>query len=57
MYWDNHLPSADQEILDWLVKIMILGEKETEFMLGIKSQFGDMSLAQVTPFQAYCLFF
>lgn len=36
---------------------MILGETETEFRLGIKSQFGDTSLAQVTPFQAYSLFF
>lgn len=35
----------------------MMGETETEFRLSVKSQFGDTSLAKVTPFQAYSLFF
>lgn len=37
--------------------ITFLGEAETAVRLGIKSQFGAVGLAQVTPFGASCLFF
>lgn len=41
----HHLTSADQEILDWLVKITFLGEAKTAIRIGIKSQFDDIGLA------------
>lgn len=41
---------------DWL-KITFLGEAETLVKLSIKSQFGDLGLAQVTPFGDCCFFF
>ena len=40
-----------------LVKITLLPEAETAIRLGIKSQFGDIDLAQVTPFRTCCLLF
>ena len=53
----DYLTSADQEVPDWPVKLPFLGEVETAFRLGIKSQFSDVGSAQVTPFEACCLIF
>ena len=36
-------------------KIPLLRKTKTVIKLGIKSWFGDMGLAQMTPFCAYCL--
>lgn len=55
-YQMNSLTSADQEIPDWLVKIKFLGEAETAIRLDIKYWFGDVDLAQRTPFQPSYLF-
>ena len=48
--WGIYIPSADQGIPDCLVKIIFLWEAETAIRLGIKSPFGMVGLAQVTPF-------
>lgn len=53
----NYLTSADQEGSDWLVENIFLIEAETTIRLGIKPQFGDMGLAQMTPFKNCCLIF
>lgn len=53
----DYLTSADQVSPDWLVKITFLAEAETTVRLGIKSQFCDVGLAEVTPFGAYFFFF
>lgn len=45
----NYLPSADQKIPDWLV-ITFLGEVKAAVRSGTMSQFGDVGLAQMTPF-------
>lgn len=47
-----YLFGADQEILDWPVKISFLRKIETEVRLSIKPWFSDMGLAQVTLFWA-----
>lgn len=35
----HDLTGVDQKIPDWLVKVMFLGEVETEIRAGIKSRF------------------
>lgn len=52
----DYLTSADQVTSDWL-KVTFLRESETTIRLDVKSWFGDMALAQGTPFWACCLFF
>lgn len=52
----DYLTSAEQVILDTLVKISLSREIEIVIKLGIKSWFGDMGLVQGTPFWACCLF-
>lgn len=54
--YQNSLSSAEQEIPNCLIKIKFLGETETAIRLGIKYWFGDVDLAQRTPFGASCLF-
>lgn len=44
-----YLTSADQKIPDLLV-ITFLGEAEAAVSSGTMSQFGDVGLAQMTPF-------
>ena len=56
-YQVDSLTSAHQNIPDWLFKIKFLGEAESAVRLGIKSQFGDVGLAQMTPFGACYRFF
>lgn len=56
VYVANYLISADQKILDWLLKTTFLEKVESRIRLGIKPWFGDMGWAQVTPFWAYYFF-
>ena len=56
-YVADYLILADQGIPNWLVKTTFWGETESATRLGIKFQFDDVGLAQVTPFAACCLFF
>ena len=44
------------KISDWKAGIPIPGKVETAIQLGIRIQFGDVGLAQVTPFGACCVF-
>ena len=50
------LVGADQKITDWLLKTPFLEKLESVIRLGIKLQFGDVGLAQVTPFWASFFF-
>lgn len=50
-------PSADQEILSWLVKGHIPGKVETTIRLGIMSRFAAMGPNISDSLWAYCLFF
>ena len=52
-----YLTGPNWEIPHLLVKIPILGKVEITVRFGIKSWFGDMGLAQVTPFWTCCFFF
>lgn len=45
-----------QVISDPLIKIIFLGKPETAIRLDIKSGFGDVGLAQVTPLGLLSLF-
>lgn len=56
VYQDDNLAGVDQVIPDWLIKITFLGQTESAIRLGIKSQFDDVGLAQVTPYGACFLF-
>lgn len=49
------LPASHQKDPDWPLKITSLGKVGTANRLGIKSQFGDVGLTQVTPFGDYYL--
>ena len=51
------MTSAYQVISDWPVEITFLGKAEIAIGLGIKSQFVDVGLTQVTAFWAFRLFF
>lgn len=57
VYVADHLITADRNILDWPVKTTFLEKVESKIKLGIKLWFGDMGLAQVTPFGSYYFFF
>lgn len=48
VYVADYLTGADQNIPDCPVKIILLEKIETVIMLGIKSWFNDVGLAQVT---------
>ena len=56
-YVADYLILADQRIPNWLVKTTFWGEIESATRLGIKFQFDDVGLAQVTQFVACCLCF
>ena len=43
-YQVDYITSADQVILEWLVKITFLGEAETAIRISIKSCFSDLEL-------------
>ena len=46
----DRLPlGADQEILDWLIKITFLVNVKTAVRLGIKSRFGIMGFSHLGP--------
>lgn len=44
-YQVDYITSADQVILEWLIKITFLGEAETAVRISIKSCFSDLELS------------